>query len=53
MDKNSVGASTEIFDLINWQINKTETRLYLEKIGARLQNSGLPAKAVLAIFSLP
>ena len=53
MDKNSVGASTEIIDLMNWQIYKTETMLYLEKIGARLQNSGRQAKAVLAIFSLP
>jgi nucleotide-binding universal stress UspA family protein len=30
-----------MFDLLNWQIKKTAAKLYLEKIGARLQKSGL------------
>ena len=26
------GASTQVFDLLNWQIKKTEAKLYLERI---------------------
>jgi nucleotide-binding universal stress UspA family protein len=47
MDKNQAGASTELIDLINWQINKTEAMLYLKRIGDRIQNSGLQAEAIV------
>jgi nucleotide-binding universal stress UspA family protein len=47
MDKNTAGASKEIIDLINWQINKTEVKLYLNRIGDRLQNSGLKAETIV------
>ena len=47
LDKNRVGASTQLFDLLNWQINKTEAKLYLERIGDQLQKSGLQTKAIV------
>jgi len=47
LDKNRVGASTQLFDLLNWQINKTEAKLYLERIGDQLHKLGLQTKAVV------
>jgi nucleotide-binding universal stress UspA family protein len=47
LDKNRVGASTQLFDLLNWQINKTEAKLYLERTSDQLQKSGLQTKAVV------
>ena len=47
LDKNRAGASTQLFDILNWQINKTEARLYLKKIGDRLQKSGLQTEAIV------
>ena len=41
LDKNQAIEKTQLFDLINWQINKTGAKLYLEKTCARLQKSGL------------
>lgn len=41
LDKNQSHESTQLFDLLNWQITKTEAKLYLEKVAARLQKSGL------------
>jgi len=46
LDKDQTNvASTEI-DLVNWQISKTEAKLYLERIGARLQKSALQTKVI-------
>ena len=47
LDKNRVSASTQVFDLLNWQINKAEASLYLERIGDRLQTSGLQTEAIV------
>ena len=47
LDKDRAGASAQLFDLINWQINKTEAKLYLERIGDRLQEAGLQTKAIV------
>jgi nucleotide-binding universal stress UspA family protein len=41
MDKNQAGEKAQLFDLVNWQINKTGAKQYLEKTGARLQKAGL------------
>ena len=41
LDKNQASEKAQLFDLLNWQINKTGAKLYLEKICARLQKSGL------------
>ena len=47
MDKNQAGTSPQFFDLLNWQINKTEAKLYLDKIGDRLQKSGLQTESIV------
>ncbi|MDP3185976.1 MAG: universal stress protein [Anaerolineales bacterium] len=47
LEKNQAGASAQLFDLLNWQINKTKAALYLEKTKARFQESGLRARTTL------
>jgi len=41
LEKNHASEKAQLFDLVNWQINKTAAKLYLEKTSARLQKSGL------------
>jgi nucleotide-binding universal stress UspA family protein len=41
LEKNHAGTSAQLFDLLNWQINKTRAALYLDKIQARLQKSNI------------
>jgi nucleotide-binding universal stress UspA family protein len=41
LEKNQAGTTVQLFDLVNWQINKTKAGLYLEKTLIRLQKSGL------------
>jgi nucleotide-binding universal stress UspA family protein len=45
MDKNQSIEKTQLFDLVNWQINKTGARLYLDKMCTRLSNSGMRVEA--------
>ena len=47
LEKNQVSASAQLFDLLNWQINKTEASLYLEKTKARFQASGLQTRTTV------
>jgi nucleotide-binding universal stress UspA family protein len=47
LEKNHSNASVQLFDLLNWQINKTQAALYLDKTKARLQESGLRARTTL------
>ncbi len=47
LEKNQAGASAQLFDLLNWQINKTKAAFYLEKIKARFQESGLRAQTTV------
>jgi len=44
LEKNQAGTSAQLFDLVNWQINKTRADLYLEKIKAWLQESSVRAR---------
>jgi len=41
LEKNKANGTAQMFDLLNWQLKKTGAKLYLEKISARLQKSGL------------
>jgi nucleotide-binding universal stress UspA family protein len=41
LDRNQASEKAQLFDLINWQMSKTGAKLYLEKVSARLQKSGL------------
>jgi nucleotide-binding universal stress UspA family protein len=47
LERNRGHGSAQLFDLLNWQINKSEARVYLEKIRDRLQPSGLATKMVV------
>jgi nucleotide-binding universal stress UspA family protein len=47
LEKNHANASAQLFDLLNWQINKTKAALYLEKVKARFQESGLRARTTV------
>ncbi|MDD2921651.1 MAG: universal stress protein [Anaerolineales bacterium] len=47
LEKNQAIPSGQLFDLVNWQINKTKAALYLEKIKARFQESGLRAQTAV------
>ena len=55
LEKNQAGASAPLFDLLNWQINKTKATLYLEKTKARLQESKVRARATVleGLVALP
>ena len=41
------GAPAQVFDLVNWQINKTKSALYLEKTKARFHEAGLRAQTMV------
>jgi nucleotide-binding universal stress UspA family protein len=41
LEKNRESASAQLFDLLNWQINKTGAMLYLEKTKARFRESNI------------
>jgi nucleotide-binding universal stress UspA family protein len=47
LEKNHVSASAQLFDLLNWQIDKTEAELYLEKIKTHFQESGLRTRTTV------
>ncbi len=47
MDKRQAGETGQMFDLLNWQIAKTDARLYLEKISARLKQAGVQTNEVV------
>jgi nucleotide-binding universal stress UspA family protein len=44
LEKNQAGTSAQLFDLLNWQINKTRAVLYLQKTKARFLELGLRAQ---------
>lgn len=47
LDKNPAGSSGQLFDLLNWQINKTEAKLYLDRVCTRLKKSGVQVKTTI------
>jgi len=47
LEKNQAGAPAQLFDLLNWQINKTKAALYLEKMKVRMQESGLQVRTMV------
>lgn len=47
LEKNQVNGAAQIFDLLNWQIKKTEAKLYLEKISAQLKKFQLQINAIV------
>ena len=47
LDRGRVDPSTQVFDLLNWQIKKMEAKLYLERMSDRLQKSSLQTEAIV------
>ncbi len=47
LEKNQAGASAPLFDMLNWQINKTKAALYLEKTKGRLKESRIRARVAV------
>lgn len=47
LEKNQVGVSAQLFDLLNWQIQKTKANIYLEEIKDRFKESNIRAHAIL------
>ena len=47
LEKNQTGVSAQLFDLLNWQIQKTKATLYLEEIKGRLKESNIRVQAVI------
>ena len=47
LEKNQAGTSAQMFDLLNWQINKTKSALYLEKIKARIQELSVRTRSAV------
>jgi nucleotide-binding universal stress UspA family protein len=47
LEKNPVNTPAQLFDLLNWQINKKKATLYLEKTKARMEESGLRVRTVV------
>ena len=47
LEKSQASVSAQLFDLLNWQINKTKAALYLEKIKAWFQESGFRVQTVV------
>jgi nucleotide-binding universal stress UspA family protein len=47
LEKNQTGVSAQLFDLLNWQIQKTKATLYLEEITRRFKESNIRVQAVI------
>ncbi len=47
LEKNQAGVSAQLFDLVNWQINKTRSALYLDKIHAHFQKLSIRTRMVV------
>ncbi len=47
LERNQLNGSAQIFDLLNWQLKKTEAKLYLEKVSARLSKYQLQIGATV------
>jgi len=45
LDRNQANGKAQLLDLVNWQINKTGAKLYMEKTAARLEKAGLRVEA--------
>jgi nucleotide-binding universal stress UspA family protein len=44
LEKNQTGVSSQLFDLLNWQIQRTKATLYLEEIKSRFTELNIPVQ---------
>jgi len=47
LEKNQIGVTAQLFDLLNWQIQKTKATLYLEETKARFIESNIRARTIV------
>ncbi|MEP6896247.1 MAG: universal stress protein, partial [Chloroflexota bacterium] len=47
LEKNQASTSAQLFDLLNWQINKTRATVSLETIKGRIAESGLEVQTTV------
>ncbi len=47
LEKYHANASAQLFDMVNWEIKKSKTSLYLEKMRTGIQESGLQTQAIV------
>lgn len=47
LEKNQAGASAQLFDLLNWQIQKTKATLYLDEAKGRFKKSNIRVRTML------
>ncbi len=47
LEKNQAGGSAQLFDLLHWQINKTDATLYLKKTKAWFQESHIHVRTAV------
>ena len=47
LEKNQTGVTAQLFDLLNWQIQKTKASLYLEEIKGRFKESNIRVRAIV------
>ena len=47
LEKNQTGVTAQLFDLLNWQIQKTKATLYLEEIKGRFKESNIRVRAIV------
>jgi nucleotide-binding universal stress UspA family protein len=46
MERTLETEKTPLFDLVNWQINRTGAKLYLDKVSSKLENWGLDVDTI-------
>ena len=46
LEKNQTGVSSQLFDLLNWQIKKTKATVYLEETKARFKECDIQVKVI-------
>jgi nucleotide-binding universal stress UspA family protein len=47
LEKNQTGVSVQLFDLLNWQIQKTKATLYLDEIKARFEGLDIRVRTIV------
>ncbi len=47
LEKNQIGVSIQLFDLLNWQIKKTKATLYLEETKKRFIESNIRGRVII------
>jgi hypothetical protein len=47
LEKNQVGISSQLFDLMNWKFKKTKATIYLDEFKSRLENLDIRVQVIV------